>query len=102
VADSVRSEGDTLIVSTRGGNDTIDASALTTDRAALRSSPGTATTSSAARVSTTSSMAAWAATASPETSAYDVFLDASPSASNGVDDDGDGRIDEPTRTKSTR
>jgi Ca2+-binding RTX toxin-like protein len=36
VADSVRSEGDTLTVSTRKGNDTIDAHLIATDRAALK------------------------------------------------------------------
>jgi Ca2+-binding RTX toxin-like protein len=35
VADSIRAEGDKLVISTRGGNDTITATALTKDRAAL-------------------------------------------------------------------
>ncbi len=36
VADSVRAEGDTLVISTLGGNDSIDAHDVKTDRAALR------------------------------------------------------------------
>jgi hypothetical protein len=53
VADSVRAEGDTLIVSTRQGNDTIDASAIATDRAALKIIAGDGNDTSAVRVSTT-------------------------------------------------
>ncbi|MBK8118783.1 MAG: hypothetical protein IPK39_05835 [Sulfuritalea sp.] len=36
VSDSVRGEGDTLVIDTRKGNDSVDAHALTIDRAALR------------------------------------------------------------------
>src|SRR6185295_6001261 len=36
VSDSVRGEGDTLVISTRGGADFVDASAMATDRAALK------------------------------------------------------------------
>jgi hypothetical protein len=99
VADSVRAEGDTLIVSTRQGNDTIDASAIATDRAALKIIAGDG--NDILRGSRFNDVLDGGMGSDSFTGdlGYDVFLDSSPSASNGVDDNGDGRIDEPAENE---
>jgi len=94
VTDTVRSEGDTLIVSTGGGNDSIDASAVATDRAALKIVAGDGNdVLKGTRFDDVLDGGMGSDTYTGDMG-LDAFFDASPSASNGVDDDGDGRIDE--------
>jgi Ca2+-binding RTX toxin-like protein len=94
VADSVRSEGDTLTVSTRGGNDSIDASAVATDRAALTIIAGNGDdTLKGTRFNDVIDSGRGSDTVTGDFG-LDEFFDSSPSATNGADDDGDGRIDE--------
>jgi hypothetical protein len=94
VTDTVRSEGDTLIVSTLGGNDIIDASAVATDRAALRIIAGDGNdTLKGTRFTDVIDSGRGSDTVTGDLG-LDEFFDSSPSATNGVDDDADGRIDE--------
>ena len=94
VSDSIRSEGDTLVISTRGGKDTVDAYAVATDRVALEIIGGEGDdTLSGSRFNDVIDSGMGSDTVRGDLG-LDIFLDSSPSATNGVDDDGDGRIDE--------
>src|SRR5437879_1898440 len=94
VSNSVRGEGDTLIIDTLDGNDHVDASAVTVDRAALRVIGGEGDdTLVATRFDDYIDSGRGSDTVTGGLG-FDVFVDSSPSATNGIDDDGDGRIDE--------
>jgi Ca2+-binding RTX toxin-like protein len=94
VSDSIRTEGDALVISTRGGADTVTAAALTADRAALRIIGGFGDdTLKGSRFNDVIDSGKGSDKVTGDLG-LDEFFDDSPSASNGVDDDGDGRIDE--------
>ena len=93
-ADSVRGEGDTLVVSTRAGADSVDASAIATDRAALKIIGGDGgDTLRGSRFNDVIDSGKGSDFVTGDLG-LDEFFDSSPSATNGADDDGDGRIDE--------
>ena len=101
VIDSIRNEGDELIIDAQGGGtdslgggDEINAEALTADRAALTLIGGTGGDTVFGSPFNDVIDSGLGNDRVRGGLGFDQFFDASPSATNNIDDDGDGRIDE--------